>query len=63
MPLELWRVAGGGFNLEKILKIKDLPEDNRPYERCLRLGAKSLSDVELLAVILKTGTRVNQHWI
>lgn len=57
LPLELWRVAGGGFNLEKILKIKDLPEDNRPYERCLRLGAKSLSDVELLAVILKTGTK------
>lgn len=29
----------------------------RPYEKCERMGAGSLSDVELLAVLLRTGTR------
>ncbi len=29
----------------------------RPYEKCLRTGAESLSDEELLAVILRTGTK------
>ena len=27
----------------------------RPYEKCLTLGAETLSDAELLAVILRTG--------
>jgi DNA repair protein RadC len=39
------------------LTIKDLPTDERPRERLLRLGAKALSDAELLAVIIRTGTR------
>ena len=34
-----------------------MPQDERPYEKCLRLGAERLSDVELLAVLLRTGTR------
>lgn len=37
--------------------IKDLPETERPYEKCITQGASALSDSELLAVILKTGTR------
>lgn len=37
--------------------IKELPETERPYEKCLREGADALSDSELLAVILKTGTK------
>ena len=28
-----------------------------PYEKCLRYGAKALSDEELLAVIIRTGTK------
>ena len=32
-----------------------MPEDSRPYEKCLRLGAHSLSDTELLAVVLRSG--------
>ena len=35
--------------------IRDLPADNRPRERMLKHGAKTLSDAELLAVILGTG--------
>lgn len=34
-----------------------MPKDERPYEKCSRLGAEHLSDVELLAVLLRTGTR------
>ncbi|WP_296029476.1 RadC family protein [Dorea sp.] len=37
--------------------IREMPPEERPYEKCLRLGAESLSDVELLAVLLRTGTR------
>ena len=36
-------------------KIKDWPEDERPRERLSRWGADKLTDVELLAIILRTG--------
>ena len=36
--------------------IKNLPETQRPYEKCLRQGVSALSDSELLAVILRSGT-------
>ncbi len=35
--------------------IRDLPEQARPYERCLEQGPEVLSDVELLAVLLRSG--------
>lgn len=38
-------------------KIKDIPKELRPYEKCLKFGPQVLSDEELLAVILKTGTK------
>lgn len=34
-----------------------LPEEERPYERLEKTGAQGLSDAELLAVILTSGTR------
>ena len=34
-------------------KMKDMPEKQRPYEKCVQLGAEALSDAELLAVILR----------
>ncbi len=37
--------------------MKQLPVTEKPYEKCIRKGASSLSDAELLAVILKTGTK------
>lgn len=37
--------------------IKGLPVSERPYEKCMERGASFLSDAELLAVILKSGTR------
>lgn len=37
--------------------ISRIPDDERPYEKCLRAGPESLTDAELLAVILRTGTK------
>jgi len=37
--------------------IKDLPPGERPRERLEQYGAESLSTAELLAIILRTGTR------
>ena len=36
--------------------IKDLPLEERPREKLLALGAEALSDGELLAILLRTGT-------
>ena len=36
--------------------MKTLPEAERPYEKCLAHGPANLSDAELLAVILRTGS-------
>lgn len=35
---------------------KELPASERPYEKCLLAGPQALSDAELLAVILKSGS-------
>ncbi len=37
--------------------IKELPSSERPRERLLHYGAGALSNAELLAIILRTGTR------
>lgn len=37
--------------------MKSLPESERPYEKFLASGAEYLSDAELLAIILKSGTK------
>jgi DNA repair protein RadC len=37
--------------------IKELPSSERPRERLLHLGSGALSSAELLAIILRTGTR------
>ena len=38
------------------MTIKDWPVGERPREKLLSLGAKALSDAELLAIFLRTGT-------
>lgn len=35
--------------------IKDLPVDQRPREKLLKYGAESLTDAELIAILLRTG--------
>ena len=39
------------------LTVKELPLSERPYEKCEKYGAVALSDAELLAVIIRTGTK------
>lgn len=39
----------------RALRIADLPSDERPRERLLRLGPAALSNEELLALLLRTG--------
>lgn len=39
------------------MKLKQLAEEGRPQERLERLGAEALSDVELLAMLLRSGSK------
>ena len=39
------------------IKIKQLPETERPYEKMELYGEKALSNAELLAIIIKSGTK------
>ena len=39
------------------IRIEDLPEDIRPFEKYRKQGIAMLSDTELLALILRTGTK------
>src|SRR3989338_7258443 len=41
---------------KKSTGIKSWPEDDRPREKLLKKGAKTLSNSELLAILLRTGT-------
>ena len=38
-------------------RIKDIPKEERPRERLKEVGAESLTNKELLAIILKSGTK------
>ncbi len=42
--------------MKKPLTMKELPDPERPYEKCLALGPAALSDAELIGVILRTGS-------
>lgn len=38
-------------------KWNNLKPEEMPYEKCMTLGAESLTDAELLAILLRTGTK------
>lgn len=40
-----------------MLRVKDLPLDDRPREKLMLRGPQSLTDAELIAIILRTGTK------
>ena len=42
-----------------MVKIKDIPIADRPMERLIQYGVETLSNEELIAIILKTGTKGN----
>ncbi|PYL10995.1 MAG: JAB domain-containing protein, partial [Verrucomicrobia bacterium] len=39
------------------LKIREMPQDERPREKLLARGADALSNAELIAILLRTGRR------
>ncbi|MBI4550919.1 MAG: DNA repair protein RadC [Candidatus Latescibacteria bacterium] len=41
--------------MKSIITIKDWPEDDRPREKLIKCGPGTLSDAELLAILLRTG--------
>lgn len=43
--------------MENYLTQKELPVSEQPYEKCERFGPEVLSDAELLAVIIRSGTK------
>ena len=45
------------LNTNTPMSLKSLPADARPREKLITHGAGSLADVELLAVLLRTGTK------
>ena len=55
MTTSAYRESRKGKQMDKNYTIKDLPADEMPYEKCIRYGAASLSDAELLAAIIRTG--------
>lgn len=46
--------------MELHYRMKELPDSEKPYERCLKYGVSVLSDAELLSVIMRTGSK-NQN--
>ena len=38
------------------LTMKELPDSERPYEKCMEKGPQALSDAELISVIIRTGS-------
>lgn len=40
---------------KRVQTVHDLPEDEKPRERLRRFGAESLSDAELIAIVLRSG--------
>ena len=49
--------ARGKDDMNKHLTVKELPETDRPYEKFKNRGADYLTDAELLAIILRSGTK------
>ncbi len=42
---------------DKRMRVKDLPSSERPYEKFEMYGPSALSDAELLAIIIRSGSR------
>lgn len=43
--------------VEENMRIKEMNEQSRPREKALRFGLSALSDTELVALIVQSGTR------
>lgn len=56
-PVVLAQSPDSPVDAPGVVRIHDLPPDERPREKLLQRGAQSLSDGELLALFFGTGTR------
>ncbi|MBP2638318.1 MAG: hypothetical protein H6Q72_4225 [Firmicutes bacterium] len=45
------------MSMDKQLMMKELPDTERPREKLLEKGVKAVSNAELLAILLRTGTK------
>ena len=45
--------------MSEVLRIREMCEDERPREKMMKKGVKSLSDAELLAIMIRTGDKNN----
>lgn len=45
-----------GETAQKYMLLRDVPEEERPRERMIRFGAEHLSNAELIALLLRTGS-------
>lgn len=43
--------------MDKNIRMSEILEEERPYEKCLKHGTSHLTNVELLAVLMRTGTK------
>ncbi|HSE56603.1 MAG TPA: DNA repair protein RadC [Candidatus Paceibacterota bacterium] len=50
-------LADSAVERRYVLKVRDLPKDEKPREKLLRYGPSALSAAELLAVVLSVGTK------
>lgn len=46
--------------MKTFFTVRDLPSSEQPYEKFIQYGPGKLSDAELLAIIIRTGTREEQ---
>jgi DNA repair protein RadC len=49
------RIAGL-TKMEYRLRMKDIPASERPYEKLEKYGPETLSNAELLAIVIRTGS-------
>jgi len=50
-------ITDGEVNKKYVLAVRDLADEDKPRERLLKSGPTPLSTVELMAIVLGTGTR------
>ncbi len=56
-PLETYNGTVGHVKLEYHATVRELPSGEHPRERLRHFGPQALSTAELLAIVLRTGTR------
>lgn len=51
------KTGKGGRTMSKQIMVRDYPKEELPRERFIRYGPESLSNTDLLAILIRTGTK------